>query len=234
MLLIPSAPSDSPVLSDVAVYKKKYRSYSLQSFRLYLQHISEKLCLTIQMDDHSLVKSVLKGNQQAFEFLIKKYEKLVFHMIQKLTSDPLMVEELAQDIFMKVYEKLPGFRFNSKLSTWIATIAYRHTINALKKSSKMSYRTLEEASEEQFFKESVTPQDQLESLSTSAFVQKHIEQLPAHYKNILYLYHIEEMSYPEIVEITGMPEGTVKNYLFRARKLLKEELAKFMHKEELL
>lgn len=186
------------------------------------------------MDDHSLVKSVLRGNQQAFEFLIKKYEKLVFHMIQKLTSDQLIVEELAQDVFMKVYEKLPSFKFNSKLSTWIATIAYRHTINALRKSSKMSYKALEEASEERFFKETNTPHDQLESLNISAFVQQNLEKLPAHYRNVLYLYHIEEMSYPEIVEITGMPEGTVKNYLFRARKLLKEKLSKFMQKEELL
>ncbi|MBO3697475.1 RNA polymerase sigma factor [Roseivirga sp. E12] len=186
------------------------------------------------MDDQSLVKSVLGGNQQAFEFLIRKYEKLVFHMIHKLTREEVMVEELAQDVFMKVYEKLPGFRFDSKLSTWIGTIAYRHTINVLKKTSKMTYKSLEEANEEQFFKEKTTPADILEASSVSQFVQKNIDKLPAHYRNVLYLYHIEEMSYPEIVEITGMPEGTVKNYLFRARKLLKEELSKYMQKEELL
>ena len=84
------------------------------------------------MDDQSLVKSILNGNTQAFSFLIKKYEKLVFHMIQKLTNDQVVVEELAQDVFMKAYEKLPGFRFESKLSTWLATIAYRHTINHLR------------------------------------------------------------------------------------------------------
>ncbi len=186
------------------------------------------------MDDQSLVKSVLGGNQQAFEFLIRKYEKLVFHMIHKLTSEQVLVEELAQDVFMKVYEKLPGFRFDSKLSTWIGTIAYRHTINVLKKTNKMTYQALEEANEDQFFKEKTTPADILESSSIAEFVQKHIDKLPAHYRNILYLYHIEEMTYPEIVEITGMPEGTVKNYLFRARKLLKEELYKYVKKEELI
>ena len=186
------------------------------------------------MDDQSLVKSVLGGNQQAFEFLIRKYEKLVFHMIHKLTSEEVLVEELAQDVFMKVYEKLPGFRFDSKLSTWIGTIAYRHTINVLKKTNRMTYKALEEAKEDQFFKEKTTPADILEASSLSEFVQKNIDKLPAHYRNVLYLYHIEEMSYPEIVEITGMPEGTVKNYLFRARKLLKQELSKYMEKEELL
>ena len=65
-------------------------------------------------------------------------------------------------------------------------------------------------------------------------MQEHIEKLPAHYRNILHLYHIEELTYPEIVEITGLPIGTVKNYLFRARKLLKEQLRNFVNKEALL
>ena len=103
------------------------------------------------MDDHSLVRSVLNGNTQAFSFLIKKYEKLVFHMIQKLVNDEMIIEELAQDVFMKVYEKLPGFRFESKLSTWIGTIAYRLTINHLRKSKKMVFKEIKENMEENYF-----------------------------------------------------------------------------------
>lgn len=186
------------------------------------------------MEDQTLVRNILNGNTQAFSFLIKKYEKLVFHMIQKLVNDEPSVEELAQDVFMKVYEKLPGFRFESKLSTWIATIAYRQTINHLRKSRKMQYKELEEASEDRFFVDHKTPASTIESLDTGQFVQAQIEKLPAHYRNILYLYHIEEMTYPEIVEITGLPLGTVKNYLFRARKLLKDQLRNFVDKEALL
>ena len=186
------------------------------------------------MDDHSLVKSVLNGNTQAFSFLIKKYEKLVFHMIKKLMNDELIIEELAQDVFMKVYEKLPSFRFESKLSTWIGTIAYRHTINHMRKNNKIVFNQIEENMEENYFKDEQNPEKLFQSKDVSKFVQAHIDKLPPHYRNVLYLYHIEEMSYPEIVEVTELPEGTVKNYLFRARKLLKEELSKFMLKEELL
>ncbi len=186
------------------------------------------------MDDHSLVRGVLNGNTQAFSFLIKKYEKLVFHMINKLVDKDEIIEELAQDVFMKVHEKLPGFRFESKLSTWIGTIAYRHTINHLRKSKKMVFKEIEEDMEENYFKDEVTPAQQFESKDVSQFIKAHIELLPSHYRNILYLYHIEEMTYPEIVEITELPLGTVKNYLFRARKLLKDQLSKFMLKEELL
>jgi RNA polymerase sigma-70 factor (ECF subfamily) len=60
------------------------------------------------------------------------------------------------------------------------------------------------------------------------------DKLPPHYKLVLTLYHIEGMSYPEIGEVTGMPEGTVKSYLFRARNLLKEKVIKYLGKEELL
>ncbi len=186
------------------------------------------------MDDQTLVRSILNGNTQAFSFLIKKYEKLVFHMVQKLVNDEPSIEELAQDVFMKVYEKLPGFRFESKLSTWIATIAYRHTINHLRKTKRIQYKELEEASEDRFFINNDTPERSYEAKDTGRFVQEQIEKLPAHYRNILYLYHIEEMTYPEIVEVTGLPIGTVKNYLFRARKLLKEQLSNFVNKEALL
>lgn len=186
------------------------------------------------MDDQTLVRSILNGNTQAFSFLIRKYEKLVFHMVQKLVTDEPSVEELGQDVFMKVYEKLPGFRFESKLSTWIATIAYRQTVNHLRKNKRMQYKALEEASEDRFFVERDTPASSYESKDTGQFVQAQIEKLPAHYRNILYLYHIEELTYPEIVEITRLPLGTVKNYLFRARKLLKDQLSNFIDKEALL
>jgi RNA polymerase sigma-70 factor (ECF subfamily) len=98
----------------------------------------------------------------------------------------------------------------------------------------MEFKELEEASEDRFFITEETPAQVFESKDTSLYIREHIRKLPAHYRNILYLYHIEEMTYPEIVEITGLPLGTVKNYLFRARKLLKEQLSKFITKEELL
>ena len=155
-------------------------------------------------------------------------------MIQKLVNDDPSIEELAQDVFMKVHEKLPGFRFESKLSTWVATIAYRHTVNHLRKSKRMAFRELEAADEEKFFITEETPARVYEAQDTGQYIQAQMQKLPAHYRNILYLYHIEEMTYPEIVKVTGLPSGTVKNYLFRARKLLKEELSKHIKREELL
>src|SRR6187402_996775 len=84
-------------------------------------------------DDRALVSRVLSGDMQAFRALIKKHERLVGHMIGRLVKQGEDREELCQDVFMKVYDKLGEFNFQSQLSTWIATIAYRHAVNHLRK-----------------------------------------------------------------------------------------------------
>ncbi|MBX2899449.1 MAG: sigma-70 family RNA polymerase sigma factor [Cyclobacteriaceae bacterium] len=186
------------------------------------------------IDDKALVAQVLQGDRQAFRMLIKQHEKLVSHMIGRLVNTPEDREELCQDVFLKVFNKLNEFTFQSKLSTWIATIAYRHGINHLRKQ-KLNVSDLpeDEATIERF----ITIDDASERLAEKEIeeiVLRLIEKLPPHYKGILTLYHVQEMTYPEIVEITGLPEGTVKNYLFRARQLLKEKVKQYLGKEATL
>ncbi len=186
------------------------------------------------IDDRALVAEVLRGDRQAFRMLIKQHERLVSHMIGRLINKPEDREELCQDVFLKVYDKLGEFTFQSKLSTWIATIAYRHGINHLRKR-KISISDLpeDEASIERF----IAIDDASENLAEKEIDQivlTLIEKLPPQYKAILTLYHVQEMTYPEIVEITGLPEGTVKNYLFRARQLLKEKVKQYLDKEATL
>ncbi len=185
-------------------------------------------------DDRTLVSNILNGDLQAFRLLIKQNERLVSHMIGRLVKGEEEREELCQDVFMRVHEKISEFTFQAKLSTWIATIAYRYAINHLRKE-KMAYSSIpEEDSFTKRFIEEKNPETTLEDQDTDDFVLKLMEQLPPQYKTVLLLYHVEGMSYPEICTITQMPEGTVKNYLFRARNLLKEKVKKYLGKEELL
>ena len=140
-------------------------------------------------------------------------------------------EELCQDVFMKVYEKIAEFNFQSKLSTWVATIAYRQAINHLRKK-KIAIRDIPE--EDQFTNYFVAD-DQTDALAerdSEEHLLKLIDRLPIQYKTVLTLYHLDGKNYIEIGEITGMPEGTVKNYRFRARNLLKESVKKHLGKEE--
>jgi RNA polymerase sigma factor (sigma-70 family) len=185
-------------------------------------------------DERALVSQVLAGDMRAFRLLIKQHERLVAHMIGRLVKSESDLEELCQDVFLKVYEKLAEFSFQSKLSTWIATIAYRHAINHMRKK-KMEFSDIPE--EERFTKQFIeeeNPEIVMQEEDMDGFVMKLIDKLPVQYKTILTLYHVEGMTYPEICEVMNMPEGTVKNYLFRARNLLKEKVKKYLGKEELL
>lgn len=185
-------------------------------------------------DDRTLVNRVLNGDMQAFMMLIRQHERLVLHMVGRLVKSEEDREELCQDVFLKVHQKLGEFTFQSKLSTWIATIAYRHAINHLRKKKMFFSEIPEEESFTKRFIEEVNPESVTEEKDLDDFVLKLVEELPPQYKIVLTLYHVDGMSYPEIGEVTRMPEGTVKNYLFRARNLLKEKVKMYLGKEELL
>lgn len=175
-------------------------------------------------DDKELVSKVLEGNKGAYELLVKQYERLVYHIINRIVLNNEVTKDLCQDVFIKVYMKLGDFQFNSKLSTWIATIAYHLALNHLKKEKRMRVDNLADVADEALKAEVLSPLDWVEEEDTQQFVHKLIGKLPVQYKTVLTLYHLNEFTYKEIYEITGWPEGTVKNYLFRARQLLKEAL----------
>src|SRR6267154_4459654 len=176
------------------------------------------------IDDRALVSRIMSGDKQAFRLLIKQHERLVAHMVSRLIDRDEDREELCQDVFLRVYEKISEFNFQSKLSTWIATIAYRHAINHLRKKKIEIVDLPEDEKFAERFIADENPMETVEEGEMEALVMKMIEKLPPQYKAVLTLYHLEDLNYAEIGEATGMPEGTVKNYLFRGRQLLKEKV----------
>lgn len=169
------------------------------------------------MDEKQLVQQVVSGSESAIRILIKKYERLVVHMIARAVSGDMDREEICQDVFVKVIDKLHTFKFDSKLSTWIATIAYRMALNFAKKR-KIDQVDLDEIA----FKVSDGGVNVTEEADMKQFILSLVDQLPINYKTVLTLFYLEGFSYPEIVEVTKMPEGTVKNYIHRARLKLKK------------
>jgi RNA polymerase sigma factor (sigma-70 family) len=186
------------------------------------------------IDDRTLISRIIRGDMQAFTQLIRQHERLVAHMISRLVKNDEEREELCQDVFLKVYEKLGEFNFQSKLSTWIATIAYRHAINHMRKNKIPFSEIPEEESFSAYFVNEESPESLMEEKDLDVFVLKLVDELPVNYKTVLILYHQEGMTYEEIGAVTNMPEGTVKNYIFRARTLLKEKVKKYSVKEEWL
>ena len=185
-------------------------------------------------DDRVLVSNVLNGERQAFRMLIRQHERLVAHMIGRLVGNREEMEELCQDVFLKVYEKIGEFNFRSKLSTWIATIAYRQAINHMKKKKLLFREIPDDDGSSEFFIEPADMETIIQDKDMDRFILSLADKLPPSYKTVLFLYHVDALSYSEITEITGMPAGTVKNYIFRARKLLKDIVMKYLGKEELI
>ena len=195
--------------------------------------------------DRCLVERVLGGDNNAFGIIIKNTESLVAKIVFDTITNDGDRKDIAQDIYLKAYQKLHSFKFQSKLSTWIAQISYNTCIDHLRKRKLV----LQENSFEE--KETGSENDMLDMINAAkgisheaadtAVMEKNIseilktgiEKLPTVYKTLVTLYHTEELSYDEIGQITGLPAGTVKSYLFRARKELKNHLLLQYKKEDL-
>ena len=182
--------------------------------------------------DKYLVAKVLSGNTSAFATIINNTEYLVAQIVCKMICNAEDRKDLAQEIYLKVYKNLKGFRFQSRLSTWVAQIAYNACLDQLRKKQLVPGELTNDEEEDNrgYLEETTFLIEQKELVS---ILNKGIQQLPPVYQTLITLYHKEEMSYAEITEITGLPEGTVKSYLFRARKTLKETLALNYQKEDI-
>ena len=182
-------------------------------------------------DDRELVSRITQGDSQAFRQLIHQHQRLVGHMVARLIKSDEDREEICQDVFLKVHDNISGFNFESKLSTWIATVAYRHAINHLRKQKMMFADLPNEDGIPREFVSHEKVDDDFGDRQLEEMILKMIDYLPVQYKTVLTLYHLDHMSYQEISAITNMPEGTVKNYLFRARQILKEKVKNYLGKE---
>lgn len=182
------------------------------------------------LNEKEIVSRIMKEDFRAFELLVKTHEKLVFFVINRLVYDLQDKQDICQEVFIKVHKNLPQFKFESKLSTWIARIAYLTAINYLKKYKKGQLDEYPENIDHYHFTDE-NPEQVLTKKNLAEYVNELILQMPLPYRTALTLYHLNEFSCKEIEEITGTPEGTVKSNLFRARKLLKEKIEKDLKNE---
>lgn len=215
-------------------YLTPERLAMLQKGRIFLQPFPRLSCQTECMEgDRPLIDRALQGDRQAYELLIRRHERLVGHILFRMGLRYDEMQDLSQEIFIRVCLRLDSFRGDSKLSTWIASVAYRQGINYLKRHRKQSFLN-EDVGKLELAGPAGDPSAPMEAEDNRMLLHRAMERLPPAYRTVLSLYHLEEFSYQEIQEITGMPEGTVKNYLFRARKMLKDVLEKARRREEAL
>jgi len=187
------------------------------------------------VDERQIIQEVLSGKTSSFKNLVEKYQGLVAHVVFRMIVNSDEREDLCQDVFLKVYTNLNKFRFESKFSTWIAKIAYNTCINSLQKKKAALYDdyTAEGETIEDYLDHQPSPSRFTEEKEVSERLWIEINKLPMTYRAILTLYHLENFSYMEISEIMQLPDGTIKSYLFRARKMLKEKLTTKYQPEEI-
>ena len=145
------------------------------------------------MNDAQLVQQVLNGNNNAFRFLVSKYQRLVVHVVGRIVQQQEEMEDICQEVFIKVFKTLNNFRGESKLSTWIATIAYNTAITHLRKKGRrgeLSYN--EEPKLIGTEADTALNQQVVEKEEMKRHLLKLIETLPVHYRTVLTLYHLEE------------------------------------------
>lgn len=185
------------------------------------------------MNDAELVQQIINGNNNAFRYLVANYQRLVLHIVGRVTRREEDVEDICQEVFIKVFRKIKRFRGESKLSTWIATIAYNTSISYVRKLVRWGEQSYDEKPALIAFEmDDTLNQKVVEKEEAKQYLMLMIERLPVNYRTVLTLYHLEEFSYKEIEQITGIPEGTIKSYLSRARKLLKGKLEKVVEIEK--
>lgn len=184
-----------------------------------------------QSVDQALVERVQKGDKQAFDVLVGKYQHKIVNLISRYVRDPMDVQDLAQESFIKAYRALANFRGDSAFYTWLYRIAINTAKNHLVAQSRRPPGSDIDASEaeqydgESSLKEYASPERVAMKDEIADVVVRAIASLPEDLKTALTLREMEGMSYEEIAEVMDCPIGTVRSRIFRAREAVDRQLA---------
>ena len=171
--------------------------------------------------DAELVRQAKKGGTDAFTELVRRHEQMVFNLSFRFTRDGSLAEDMAQEAFLKAFRLLKGFRGDCSFSTWmyrVTTSVCLTELNRRKRRGEVQLQAHHAGSYEN---------SRIEAGDMAEIVRRCVMRLPERYATIITLYYLEEMPYEEIAAIVEIPMGTLKTWMFRARK----ELRKIVEKE---
>ncbi len=169
------------------------------------------------MDERKWIESILAGDMQSFSCLISKYEKMAFTLAFRIVGNREEAEEVTQDAFLKMYQALPEFRFESKFSSWLYRIVYRTALSALRKQSL--FTDVEEVDAADVTAEEIEQASALlEQNDRREVIRQTLKELPKSEALLLTLFYLQECSIEEICQITRLSNTNIKTKLFRARK----------------
>jgi len=171
--------------------------------------------------DYEIIKTCLEGDQSAFSELVSRYKNLVYSIILRMVVDKEEANDLAQEVFIKVYKNLDKYYPEFAFSTWIMRITTNHVIDARR---KRKHQTVSLDTRQDFALNELSPEVRYIEKERTQGLKQIVENLPDMYRVPIILYHQQGLSYQEIANIIGEPLSKVKNRIFRGRKLLKADL----------
>jgi RNA polymerase sigma-70 factor, ECF subfamily len=171
-------------------------------------------------DDGELVAMTLGGRSEAFATLVERYDRAVYHLAYRTLRDVEEAKDVAQEAFFKAYRSLRTFKPGAKFSTWIFAITYHACCDRLNRRKRYSSEEMPERADT-----GPGPEAQAIALDQSRRLHDAIDALPEKYRAVITLYHLQGRQYEEIATVLGLPMGTVKTHLFRAKEHLRKILA---------
>jgi RNA polymerase sigma-70 factor (ECF subfamily) len=177
--------------------------------------------------DRELVASAVTGLEGGFEELVRRYQRPISGYVYRMVGDYEAALDLTQEIFIKVYGSLARYRSEFKFSTWIYKIAHNCAVDYLRRNNGREQSLVSglEGDTNQLPIESkrLSPEQESEREERRLEIEGVVRALPGAYRELIILRHSQDLTYEEIVEVTGLPLGTVKNRLFRAREMMRQQ-----------
>ncbi len=180
----------------------------------------------ISFTDGELISIAISGRSDGFEEIVRRYQRPIVGYIFRILGDYDFALDVAQEVFIKVYNSLDKYNSEYKFSTWIYRIAHNAAVDHMRRNSTIQQSIETENSDGTFQIQiecrSPSPEQDHERTEWRTEIDSVVRCLPHAYRDLILLRHSRDLSYDEISEITGLPLGTVKNRLFRAREMMRE------------
>jgi len=180
------------------------------------------------LEDQSDVERTLSGELDAFEGIVRRWQKPLIHLAYRFSHDQTRSEDMAQEAFLRAYRSLSSWRIDSAFSTWLYAVA----LNCYRSEYRRKFREpvgLEDVAEPRDMR---AADSGLEKRSEEQQLHRTVQSLPPKYREAVILFYLQEMSLKDTADVLGIAEGTLKARLFRGREMLRKKLVRDAKRKE--
>jgi RNA polymerase sigma-70 factor (ECF subfamily) len=179
-------------------------------------------------DDHQLIRRAVAGDSTAFSVLVERYQQRVFKLVSRMIGNREQVEDLVQEVFLKAYRKIDSFRFEASFFTWLYIIAVNTCRNHYRRFEPLTVPVDPDPDDDLpgvvLRSEFERPDDAAHREEMAQAVRAALDTLPPDHREVLVMCDLEGLGYQEIADVLGIPVGTVRSRIFRARAAMKNIL----------